>query len=918
MSSSVTSSFSLKPLLRAMILGGVLLMSGSAALADALPKDMSQVSSVEGITEYRLGNGLRVLLMPDASKPTVTVNMTYLVGSRHENYGETGMAHLLEHLLFKGTPSHPHIDDEFNRRGMRNNASTTEDSTNYFELFQASDDNLKWAISMEADRMVNSNIARKDLDTEMTVVRNEFERGENSPAGVLIKRMQSVAYDWHNYGQSTIGNRSDIENVKLANLQAFYRQYYQPDNAVLLIAGKFDVQKTLQWVHQAFSVIPKPRRVLPVFWTEEPVQDGERQFVVRRNGDVQFVMIGYKIPATLHPDHDGISFAEDILTNAPHGRLHKQLVETGKVVQVFSTEIGRVAPGLAIIGAVVKKGDSVEAAKDALLAGIEDFKKNPPTKEEMDRIKRDSNNSYERLLNNHEAIGLTLSEFIAIGDWRLLFKDRDDTNLVTSEQVDTAVKKYFVRDNRTIGVFIPDDHPERAEIGAAPAPADVMKNFKPKATKLEAEAFDPAPANIDQRTELTEIGHLKVALLPKKTRGETVNVSLNLRWGDEKSLFGKSTVANFADNLLTSGTSKYSRAGLSDEMAKLKMSGGLYSFQTTKENLTAALALLAHVLRDPSYPESEFIQMRDKALVGLEASRNQPSSIVTRAMAMHFNSFPKGDFRAAKTLDESLDDLKALKLDDIKAYHQRFYGASAGEIAIVGDLDAATAKAAIAAAFSGWDSHAPFTRLISKREDAQPVREVFDTPDKENAVYASAMTLSLKEDDTDFPALRVANYIFGGGAGLNSRLMERIRQKDGLSYGGGSSLSAGDLDPVGSFSISATAAPQNMAKLENAIREELMRALKDGFSAEELEKAKSGLLQQRVQSRTKDGNLAAGWADNLYLGRRWAWSQAMDEKIRSVTLEQVNQAFRKYIDPTRMSTFIALDQAKVKAADTAK
>ncbi len=233
-----------------------------------------KITSVEGITEYRLPNGLKVLLFPDASKPTVTVNMTYLVGSRHENYGETGMAHLLEHLLFKGTPTNPDIPKGFNQRGAQFNGTTNFDRTNYFELVQASDENLKWAIELEADRMVNSNIAKKDLDSEMSVVRNEYEIGENNPIQVLNKRMLSVAFDWHNYQNAPIGNRSDIENVKIENLQAFYRQYYQPDNSVLLIAGQFDEATALKLITSAFAKIPKPVRVLPKLWTVEPTQDG--------------------------------------------------------------------------------------------------------------------------------------------------------------------------------------------------------------------------------------------------------------------------------------------------------------------------------------------------------------------------------------------------------------------------------------------------------------------------------------------------------------------------------------------------------------------------------------------------------------------------------------------------------------------
>ena len=393
---------------------------------------------------------------------------------------------------------------------------------------------------------------------------------------------------------------------------------------------------------------------------------------------------------------------------------------------------------------------------------------------------------------------------------------------------------------------------------------------------------------------------------------------MSLHWGDEKSLFGKSTISSLASSLLAAGTSKYSRADIDDQMSKLKMSGGLFSYQTTKENLAASLALVAHVMREANYPESEFTQLRDQMLVGLEASRNEPGAIVGREMAQYFNVYPQGDFRAPKTLDQSLADVRSVKLDDIKAFHNDFYGVSKGELSIVGDMDVAATKAAINSAFGDWASKAPYTRMVSQRADPAPVRKIFNTPDKESGVYASAMTLNLREDDQAFAALRVANYIFGGGAGLNSRLMERIRQKEGLSYGVGSNLSAGEIDPVGSFSISGTAAPQNLARVEAAIKEELIRALKDGFTADELAKAKSGLLQQRVQSRTNDGSVAGGWNSNLFLKRSWAWSQAMDDKIKALTVEQVNDAFRRYIDPAKMSVFLAFDEAKANAATPAK
>ena len=361
--------------------------AASPATTAKLPAGVTRVTTVEGITEYRLANGLKVLLFPDLSKPTITVNVTYLVGSRQENYGETGMAHLLEHLMFKGTPKHAHIDVEFNRRGARSNASTALDRTNYFELLQASGDNLEWAIEMEADRMTHALIAKKDLDSEMTVVRNEYEQGENSPFSVLLKRLQSIAYDWHSYGRSTIGNRSDIENVKIENLQAFYRLYYQPDNAVLLVAGRFDEAKAIAMVAKHFGPIPKPKRKLPPLWTVEPTQDGDREFTVRRKGDVQIVVVAYKVPSNLHDDSDPVAFANFILADPPSGRLHKALVETGKAAQVFGYPLMGVDPGLHILGAVVKPGVPIEPIRDEMVKLIEGFADNPPTKEEIDRAR---------------------------------------------------------------------------------------------------------------------------------------------------------------------------------------------------------------------------------------------------------------------------------------------------------------------------------------------------------------------------------------------------------------------------------------------------------------------------------------------------------------------------------------------------
>ena len=907
------SMFSPRGLAASLALVGLSFVANGPAWALDLPKGVVQGPSVEGITEYRLPNGLKVLLFPDSSRPTVTVNVTYLVGSRHENYGETGMAHLLEHLMFKGSPKHPDITAQFADRGMQFNGTTSLDRTNYYEVFQASNDNLQWALQMEADRMTHSNIAKKDLDSEMTVVRNEYENGENSPGAVLMKRMQNIAYDWHSYGRSTIGNKSDIENVKIANLQNFYRTYYQPDNAVLLVAGKFDPAQTLLSINRLFGAIPKPKRTLPEFWTVEPTQDGERSFEVRRQGDVQMVAVGYKIPSGLHDDSDVLNFASTILGEAPSGRLHKLLVESGKASQVFAFPQTGYAPGLQYFGAVVKKGEPLEPVRQALTQAIEDFAQHPPTPEEMERTRRGYLNEIERSLNDPQQVGVALSEVIALGDWRLFFVGRDRVPTITAEQVAAAAGRYFKRDNRVTGSFIPDDNPQRAVIPPAPSVASLLKDFKPQASTLSAEDFEPTQANIMKRTTLTTAGGVKLALLPKKNRGQTVTVDLNQHFGDEQNLFGKGAIPGLTAAMLTRGTTQYDRVQLADAFDKLKIAGVPTHFQTTRENLPEALKLVAHVLREPSFPAAEFEQLRRQSLVSLDASRSEPQNVASRALNEHFDIYPKGDIRHETTLDEDVADIKAAKLDDLKAFHRDFYGTVPAELAIVGDFDPQTVTPLIDQLFGAWKAPMHVAPVLRKHADIAPIHQTLNTPDKENGFYTARMNLDLNVEDPDYPALMLADYIFGGGGGLKSRLMDRIRQKEGLSYGGGTQLVAGDLDRAGMFAVSAIAAPQNLAKVDVAVREELARALKDGFTDAELSGAKSGLMQQRIQTRAEDGALAAGWTSYLYRGRTFEWSAEFERRLMAVTLPQLNAAFRKTVDPSKLSVVMAGDQSKAGA-----
>ncbi len=882
-----------------------------------LPAGIVKITSVEGLTEYKLANGLRVVLFPDATKTNVTVNIVYLVGSRHENYGETGMAHLLEHLVFKGTPRHPNIPAELTSHGASPNGTTWYDRTNYFETFAATDENLDWALDLEADRMVNSFIAKKDLDSEFSVVRNELESGENDPFGILMEKVMATAYQWHNYGKDTIGARSDLENVPIDRLQAFYKKYYQPDNAVLVVAGKIDEMKTLNLIQQKFGSIPKPTRELPKIYTVEPTQDGERSITLRRVGDTQIVMAGYHIPPGSHPDFPAVQILGRVLADVPSGRLHKNLVEAKKATSVFNFAFQNKEPSYSLFGAELDKTASLDAARDTLLETIESFTKTPPTKEEVERYKAAALKNIELSLNNPNDVAIQMTNWIAQGDWRLFFLYRDRMKKVTAEDVQRVAKTYLKQQNRTLGMFVPTEKPDRADIPRV-SDSDILAmvtDYKGDAIVAAGEAFEPTPANIEGRVQRWTIGGLKVAFMPKENRGNAVFMRLNLRFGDAKSLMNRAVAGNFVGQMLMRGTTKKSRQQLKDELDRLKARGFVgggatgagATMETTRENLPEVIKLVSEMLRESNFPQTEFDQLKAETLTNLENERSEPTSVAFRAMGTAFNRYPKGDVRYAMTLDDEIAAVKALTLDDVKKFYKDFYGASVGEFSVVGDTD----KAAVSTAeqvLGNWKSPAKFERIPNEYFDVAADNKSFETPDKANAFFLARLNIKMRDDNADYAAFTLGNFMLGGGF-LNSRLAVRIRQKEGISYGVGSGINISSLDESGIFFANAIYAPQNAAKLEIAFKEEIQKVITEGFTAEEFEQARAGWLLSRQRNRGNDGGLTQVLANYLFLNRTFAWDGEIEKKMNSLTVADVNAAMKKFLTPDKIYIFKAGDFA---------
>ncbi|HXD74680.1 MAG TPA: insulinase family protein, partial [Vicinamibacterales bacterium] len=594
------------------------------------------------------------------------------------------------------------------------------------------------------------------------------------------------------------------------------------------------------------------------------------------------------------------------------------LVETKKAARVGGTEYQLRDPGYWLVGADVRKDQSLDEAKKIMLDTLDGVAGKPVTAAEVDRARAALLKNIDLALNDPNRLGVQMSEAIAQGDWRLFFIHRDRLRAVKPEDVNRAAQQYLKPSNRTVGVYIPTDKPERASIPEAPSIDSLVKDYKGDAVVAAGEAFDPSPENIESRAKRIALQNgFQVALLPKKTRGGSVVVSATLRFGDEKSLFGRSTDAAMAGAMLMRGSTAHTRQQIRDELDRLKaranVGGGAtqanLQIETVRDNLPATLALMAEILRQPAFSAEEFEQLKQARLASIEEEKSDPGAIASIEFSRHMNPYPKGDVRYRETIDEQIADTKAATVEKAKQFYQDFYGAGNAQLSIVGDFDEAAVMGIVRDRFASWKSPKPFARVVNVYTAAPPVNRAFETPDKANAYFYAGINVPLRDDEAEYPAMVMANFMFGGGF-LNSRLATRLRQKDGLSYGVNSNLQVSSLDRTGMFNAAAIYAPQNEAKLEAAFKEELARVLKDGFTQEELEAARNGWLQSRTVNRSQDQALAARLANDLFIERTFKYDADLERKVAALNVAQVNAALRKFVTLDNVSIFKAGDFAK--------
>lgn len=877
---------------------------------------MQHIRSLFGIDEYELPNGLKVLLMPDASSGNVTINITYLVGSRHEGRGEAGMAHLLEHMLFKGTKNLKDVKGALQDRGANFNATTWYDRTNYYETLTPNLENLRFALELEADRMVNSLILEEDLAQEMTVVRNEFEMGENNPVHVLHDHVLAAAYKWHNYGKSTIGNRSDIERVPAKALKNFYKNYYQPDNAVLIIAGQFDEKVAMEMVEHYFGKIERPQREIDKTYTKEPAQDGPKEVILERVGDMASVALAYHIVSASHKDFIPLKILFEILTDEPAGFLYKKLVESKKCSELFSMVYALNEPGMALC--FVRPSEQTQSfdIRDELMELVEDQAINFISSTEVSRIKSRLLKRIKQNMSSSKEFALKLSESIAAGDYRLYFWHSQEIENVSLEDVKTVFNKYIIRSNRTSGVFLPQKEINRIEIDDK----NILNNLDSliKSHDIQAgENFIAKVPNIEQRILRNDFANGKSAFLCKKTKGQIVRSKIIFRFSNERSLAPLIDSWSLIPSMLWRGCEKYDFQSTVDKIDSLASSleldsgpGVLAAFiKSEKKYIKPVLELVNDMVCKPLFLEKEFNILKDREIDDYEEIKTDPQRVGFHELERLKYPWRQDSIHYVPSYEERILQLKSMKRDDLVSAYKDF---SLGNIhlSMVGDFNSEEITGEINNIFKDRLLDKEYSRIARPFIANIPKELVIDTKDKEMAILAYAYNFALRDDDPDFPALKLACYMFGEN--MNSRLMHRIREREGISYGAGSYLEVGRYEKNASFNMYAMASPDKVSKAKKAMEEEWELFLKEGVNDNELNSAKDSIYLSFENSLANDGNLASSMAIDLDINRDFYFRENIFNKIKLLNKADIYNAINNWWSNYQFSIVVAGDQARFK------
>ena len=864
-----------------------------------------------GIESYALGeNGLRVLLMPDAQSPVAAVMVTYDVGGRHEVAGTTGATHILEHMMFKGTENFSGEDSyspTMERIGARSNATTYYDRTNYYAVLPSQF--VPLAIQLEADRMRNLRILPEDLASEMTVVRNEYERGENNPVRTLIKEIYATAFMAHPYSHPVIGWRSDIENTSPEKLRQFYDTFYWPENTTLTIIGGFDRDATLEAIQKHYGAIPKAPQAIPQVETLEPEQLGERRLNIERAGEVGVIALAHKVPEGTHRDWAALRLIEQILGADQTGRLYRSLDDKGKASSTFSFAAQLHDPSLFFLGAYLTPDSTHAEAEALIIQEIENLIAGGVSEEELQRAKAviEAQTVYGR--DGPYAIASAINECIALGDWTTYLTLPETIQKVTPAEIQRAAKKYLVSKTRTTGWFLPvkSDRPITAGLPGPNYFRDPALSNDPENENTQSADSKPASVNFAPHIRETEIGPIRLVTVDMPL-DKVVSFVGSFAAGNAHNPEENPILASLTAQMLDQGTERNDRFALAESLDTL---GAELGFQAGAHSLTFngkflrndagfVMDLLAEQLRLPAFDPEVFAALKERTRGNILRATHDPDyrsgAGLTRLL------YPENHPNYEVPIETQLEALENTTAEDLRNFHKKHYGPASMTLVFAGDIDFDQLCAALAASFSDWQGGNPYLENKIAVNPSKPQNQVIRIPDKTSVSLSLGQFTGLQRTDPDYLPFAIGNYILGGS--FHSRLMTAIRVEKGLTYSIHSSHS-GDILTPGNWILGASFAPESLEAGRKATLEVIKQWSTQGVTPEEVEAACTTLSGKYLVGLATTGAVAGQIHSFLQRGYPADYIDTHPQKLATITAEEVNRTIRKYLDPKALADVAA-------------
>lgn len=897
-----------------------------------------------GVREFRLNNGLKILLAENHSAPVLTYMQLFRVGSRDEGVGHTGATHFLEHMMFKGTRK---FDPEkgldstelLNRIGAVSNATTWFDRTNYFEAVPS--EYLEFCIKVEADRMRNLRLRQTDRDTEMSVVRDELERGENSPDEALEKEMYAIAFREHPYHHPTIGWRSDVEGVPMSRLRAFYDVFYWPNNCTIILVGNFQTTRALQLIAKYYGKIPTSPHPIPEVYTIEPPQEGERRYQISRAGDLPRVWIGHRTPASTHEDHYPLNVISHILGGSHDrgSRLYKSLIDTGLAMEVACRHDELKDPALMILAATLTPEADPRQVEEVLLNELSKLAEEPVSEEELAPIRSANYKGSILARADQMEFAFALGEAEARADWRWLADFDAKFDAAGPSDIMRVAREYFVRQNRTVGYFIPTEtasvEEDEAEVFTDQGDgeddskmdlAEVMSMTKaqangkqPKQVSLTAAELDRVlvPAKKSTRATFSSQVHkevlengLRVLHMPIPGTG-SVAVSTYLRAGNYFEPRHKHGLADAVADMLLRGSEGLSKDQLAQLVKELGLIEGLnihadsFAVKTAATVVSADLArylqVLSEVFRKPIFLEDELAKLKSEWAARITEQKNNTGPAAVNRLYREL--YPEGHLFHQKDFDNQLLELDSFSREDLIGFHQ-VYSPSTTIIVITGDIEREKAIEFVREIFADWQGPpVPPINLEMVDMPSEARRVELRMPDKSSMDIVLGYPLPVKFTDPEFYPLSMANLALGGDT-ITSRLGKVIREQHGLTYGVYSNLGDNAFG-ASPWTVSLTVNPTNASTAISLLQKIMEDYRKKGITKAELARETSGaagLFTVNLRSSIAIARAITRF-ESLGLG-----VEGMDrhvERILSVKKAQVDEVIQRYLHPDRMVMVLA-------------